>query len=183
MNRIWLARHLLCDVDISVRLSATGFAEWSRAYDDAPIRGDIPPELTAAAAGAVVVTSPYARAVQTAAAAGCDEPIVEPALSRIARPAMPLPLLRARPLTWRGIGRAAWLAGWTYRTETRRQAAARAHRAALRLLDLAADEDVLAVGHGYQNQQIAGVLLRRGYRGPRWPAKRPGVPTCFHPPR
>lgn len=182
MNRIWLARHLLCDVDITMRLSAAGFAAWSEAYDEAPIRGTIPPELAATAASAVVVTSPYSRAVQTAVAAGCDDPIREPALSRIARPSLPVPLLRARPLTWRGIGRIAWLAGWSHGTETRRQAAARAHSAAHRLLELAETKDVLAVGHGYQNQQIAAVLLRRGYRGPRWPAKRPGVPTCFHPP-
>lgn len=182
MNRIWIARHLLCEMDISVRLSAEGFAAWSRDYDDAPIRGEIPPELTEVAAGAIVVTSPYTRARQTAVAAGCADPIIEPALSRIARPAMPIPLLRARPLTWRGLGRAAWLAGWTYRTETRRQAAARARAAAHHLLELAERKDVLAIGHGYQNQQIAAVLLRRGYRGPRWPAKKPGVPTCFRPP-
>lgn len=180
---IWLARHLLCEIDITPRLSASEFVAWSASYDKAGVTGQIPSELAdLVARGGVVVTSHLPRALQTAALAGCPDPVVEPALARIPRPRMPFPVLRMRPLTWRGLGRLLWLLGWSAGTENRRSARARAVRAAERLIELARHREVIVIGHGYQNQMVAQELRRRGWRGPRLPPKRPGFPTRYDPP-
>lgn len=179
---IWLVRHLLCDIDISERVDAEGFAEWSRRYDKADIRGEIPAELHAMVGRAQVVTSGISRTVRTAERAGFTSMVTEPALARISRPRMRLPLLRARPLTWRGIGRVLWLLGWTRGTETRREVRARAIVAADRLVELARKGEVVAIGHGYQNQMVARELRRRGWTGPARPPKKPGLPIKYEAP-
>jgi broad specificity phosphatase PhoE len=88
--------------------------------------------------------------------------------------------IRLPPMLWGFISRTAW---WFFDhhhgEESRRQAQARAERAANRLIELAGEgRDVLLLAHGFFNTMIARELQRRGWRCTRdggwryWSARR-----------
>jgi broad specificity phosphatase PhoE len=73
---------------------------------------------------------------------------------------------------WLAAFRLIWLAGLSTSPESLSQAKTRARRAAQRLLELAQIEGrVLVIGHGIMNQLIANELRRRGWHGPKRPAR------------
>ena len=94
--------------------------------------------------------------------------------------AQPAPAVRGVRLPldgWDVVTRVRWLLGRPGPVEPSRAAVARARVVADRLGAL--NGVVLVVGHGFQNILIARELRRRGWRGPRWPDHRHGMPTAY----
>lgn len=166
-------------------LSSRAYRAWWAEYELSGLKADqvTPAELKQAAknAGAILASS-RPRSLETAHAVGegkdfiADDLFIEAPLPPPGWPEW----IRLPPMLWGFISRTAW---WFFDhhhgEESRRQAQARAERAAQRLIELAGEgRDVLLLAHGFFNTMIARELQRRGWRCTRdggwryWSARR-----------
>lgn len=157
------------------RVGAADMTRWIARYDGAGIETGPPGADTLAGrlGVATILSSPMPRATASArrVARGRGIVVLPDAFEA------PLPVargarLRLPPALWLGILRAGWFCGWEGGVET---PAETRHRAAGVAEDLqryaARDGAILFVGHGVLNHFIARVLRRRGWSGPRFPAR------------
>jgi broad specificity phosphatase PhoE len=79
--------------------------------------------------------------------------------------------LRLPPDLWAGVARVAWFCGWSPGVESLGDTRLRAARAAQTLQGMAAQGDVLVIGHGLMNALIAAQLRALGWKGPLFPSR------------
>ena len=146
-----------------------------RAYDDIGISQEtLPPPglLRIASSCECVVTSDLRRARESAARLAPQRDVhIDPELREAVLPdsvasGVPLP-----PQLWVVIGRIGWWLDWCDSAETIDATRDRASRATDRLCALATHGSVIVVGHGMFNRFIATELLKRKWRGPRYPPR------------
>lgn len=168
---IVLARHGEPALSRKCRLTSDQYREWWGRYELGGLRpGQSPPEHVRKAAerAGAVFASTRQRSIETAKAACGERDFTRDALFIEA----PLPpphfpkFMRFSPRTWGVISRFWWwFFGHHEGQETRREAQARASKAAEILDDQAAKgQDVLLVAHGFFNTMIGLELRRRGWR-------------------
>lgn len=168
---ITLARHGEPALSRKCKLSSRQYRDWWGRYElGGLLAGQSPPShvLDAAGRAGVILSSTRLRSIETASAIAPDRDVARDALFIEA----PLPpprfpdFIRLPPRTWGVISRLWWwFLGHHEGQETRREAEARASKAADLLTDHAAcGETVLLVAHGFFNVMIGLELRRRGWR-------------------
>jgi broad specificity phosphatase PhoE len=167
---IVLARHGEPALSRKCRLTSRQYREWWGRYElGGLLAGQSPPAhvLKAAKDAGIILTSTRLRSIETAKAAAPDRDFRRDALF-IEAPLPPPPfpdIVKLPPRTWGVVSRLWWWFGHHEGQETRREAQARAGKAAGVLGDLAeGGQDVLLVAHGYFNILIGLELRRRGWR-------------------
>lgn len=170
---ITLARHGKPDLHLDSWIEPMEMHDWLRHYDRAGIApGAVPPAIRAQAdAARLLASSPLPRSLQSAQhlAAGrevlCDELFCEAEL-----PCPHWSCAKLPPLAWSAMFRLAWFYGVSMHAAPLPRSRWRAHQAALRLIELARENDsVLLVGHGLMTMLIARELLALGWQGPKRP--------------
>lgn len=168
---IVLARHGEPALSRKCKLSAAEYRAWWAKYEVGGLReGQVPPpELLSTAAGAgAIFASTRPRAQETAAAIAAGREVISDALFIEA----PLPppnfpdWFKLPPKYWGGVARFWWHAFNHHEgQETRREAEARAERAARSLIDRAEHgQDVLVLAHGYFNHMVGKRLRADGWK-------------------
>jgi broad specificity phosphatase PhoE len=167
---IVLVRHGMPALSRDVRLSARGYRRWwDEAYEPGGLMiGEEPPQHVRdyAERCAVVLTSVRRRAIESAALARPGyEAARDPDLIEAPLPTPPLPeFVKVGPRVWGFVARFIWwFFGYHSGQESRRQAEARADRAAEKLIAEAQKGDVLVVAHGFFNLMIGRALKKRGW--------------------
>jgi broad specificity phosphatase PhoE len=169
--QIVLARHGEPALSRKCRLSSRQYREWWGRYElGGLLEGQSPPPhvIEAARRAGVILTSTRKRSIETAKAVAGDREMTHDTLFIEA----PLPpphfpgFIKLSPRTWGVVSRFWWwFFGHHEGQETRREAQARAAKAAELLDELAGqDQDVLLVAHGFFNTMIGLELRRRGWR-------------------
>ena len=168
---IILSRHGEPALSRKVRLSAAGYREFWASYELLGILpGQTPPDALrqfVAECGALV-SSTRLRAIESAETLAGDraferhDMLVEAPLPPPNLPSW----IKLSPRVWGFLARLWW---WTFNhhegQETRRQAEARADRAAAMLIGLAAGgEDVVVLAHGFFNYMIGRSLRKLGWK-------------------
>lgn len=168
---IVLARHGEPALSRKCRLTSSQYREWWGRYElGGLLAGQSPPAhvLEAARKAGVILSSTRLRSIETAKALAADRDVRRDVLfieAPLPPPGFP-DLIRLKPRTWGVISRFWWwFFGHHEGQETRREAQARADKAADLLVSHAArGEDVLLVAHGFFNTMIGLALRRRGWR-------------------
>lgn len=170
-GRIHLARHGKPNLSRRPWITRHGYRAWWAEYGKVDLRADqSPPDRLQDLANeaALVIASPIPRALRTAEMLVPKEAIEVDKLFEEAPLPAPfiLPYLRTPAPIWAFLSRVSWLLGYTDGGESRYEAERRAHQAADRLIQLAADlrGDILLCGHGWFNYMTGKELKRRGWR-------------------
>ncbi len=164
---IAIARHGKPALSRAVQLNRHQYRDWWRMYDAGGLAPGQSPPPTLCQLGEqadLVLTSTLRRALETAQAVHGAKPIVQEELFiEAALPPPPLPG-RYNPGAWGVLARAAWWLGMAGEEESRREADARALKAALFLIAKAeTGENVLLLAHGWFNRMIRPHLLNQGW--------------------
>ena len=171
--QITLARHGKPDLHLDSWVAPMQMADWLRHYDQAGISpGAVPADARAQAAAAhLVASSTLPRSLQSAQQLAPGREVFSDELFCEAELPYPHWLYpRLPPMAWSAMFRLAWFYGFSAHAEPLPQTRWRAHQAALRLVELAAENDsVFLVGHGIMTTLIARELIRLGWSGPRRP--------------
>lgn len=168
---ITLARHGEPMLSRKCWLSSDQYRDWWGRYEVLGLRAGQtpPPELMATAAGAgAIYSSTRPRAQETAAAVAAGKKVMADALfieAPLPPPRFPA-WFKMPPKYWGGVSRFWWHAFNHHEgQETRREAEARAERAAEALIDRAeGGDDVLVLAHGYFNHMVGKRLKARGWK-------------------
>lgn len=168
---ITLARHGEPMLSRKCWLTSDQYRAWWAKYEVLGLRaGQTPPaELVATAAGAgAIYSSTRPRAQETAAAVAAGKEVMADALfieAPLPPPHFPA-WFKLPPKYWGGISRFWWHAFNHHEgQETRREAEARAERAAQALIERAeGGDDVLVLAHGYFNHMVGKRLKRHGWK-------------------
>jgi len=166
-----LARHGEPAISRKVRLSSTEYRSFWASYEGRGLApGQTPPEVLRrfAAGCGVMIASTRLRSIESAQAlAGAREFAREAMLVEAPLPPPNWPAwVRLSPRLWGFIARFWW---WYFNhhegAETRREAEARADKAAAMLVALASQgQDVVVLAHGFFNFMIGRSLRRMGWR-------------------
>ena len=172
MKEIVLVRHGKMAVSTDP-VSGRDIGEWMRRYDDSGIAKDLaPPESLRSVGQSVsfVMASDLRRSIESAAWLSSPEKVrVDPDLREAVLPESMGVSLRLSPTLWKMIARAAWSLNWVKSSEPIDATRQRASRATDRLCAMSAEHDVVVVvAHKTFNHFLAGQLLKRGWRGPRF---------------
>lgn len=167
---ITLVRHGEPALSRRVKLTARGYGEWWARYEvGGLLEGQQPPQVLKdyIARATHLLSSTRQRALETARMA-CGERAFE-SLDLFIEAPLPPPdfpdSLKFSPKHWGAISRFWW---WAFNNhkgqETRREAEARARKAADVLLERAkGGDEVVLMAHGYFNYMISRELKRSGY--------------------
>jgi len=169
-GRIITARHGRPNLSRDVRIRAADFGAWWAQYDESGLHPDeTPPQslIDIAARATTVLSSTLPRAIETArhATGGAREVPADPMFVEAPLPPPPVPFLKLSPTSWGVISRSFWFLGYAPGgVENHFEAWARVDEIASRLIDYAADGDVLLCAHGYLNWMIDRKLRSAGWR-------------------
>jgi len=156
-------------------VDAAGMASWVAEYDAVDIRAGVPDvdPLALAGSDAAILCSPMRRAVSSAKRiAQGREVVVLPDAFEAPLPVPGSGRLRLSPDTWLALLRMGWFCGVSGGAERPTETLNRASGIADILEERAMGEGAAVfVGHGILNGFIARVLRRRGWFGPRFPAR------------
>ncbi len=168
---IVLARHGEPALSREVKLTARGYREFWEKYEEGGLApGQTPPAalVDQCAAAGVVISSVRIRSIESAVAlTGTREFIRDATFIEAPLPPPNWPgFVKLSPSTWGFFARFWW---WFFNhhegQETRRQAEARADRAADLIEGLAAEgRDVVVLAHGFFNFMVGRTLRRRGWK-------------------
>ena len=168
---ITLARHGEPALSRKVRLSAQEYREfWARYEIMGLLPGQVPPPNLVGFVDAcdVLISSTRLRAVESAQAVGAGRAFQEePLLVEAPLPPPNWPSwIRLSPRLWGFFARFNWwFFNFHHGEESRRQAEARAERAAAKLEAMAErGQNVVVLAHGFFNVLIGRALRRRGWR-------------------
>ena len=173
MNKIILVRHGEPDVTIGEKISGAEIPSFLKRYNEAPLKLNSMPssKLLFLSANATVIYSDLKRSYCSAQRCGVSPEIEDALFSESIPPHFQNDFLRLKPKTWLLLSRVLWLIGFSLHGESYKEAKKRAKRAADILFHEAKKRDVLLFGHGLFNILIAGELRKRGYKGPKVPAR------------
>lgn len=148
-------------------VSPAGMARWIAHYDESIVETcDIPAaSKQAAQAASMIVASPSARALASVEALGLCAAVTDAVFAEAQLPFALWSYPRLSPFAWAAVFRILWLCGYARGADPICLVRARARQAADRLSLLAAENDVLLMGHGVMNRLIAKELRRSGWRG------------------
>ena len=169
-GRIITARHGRPNLSRDVRIRAADFGAWWAQYDESGLHPDeTPPQslIDIAARATTVLSSTLPRAIETArhATGGAREVPADPMFVEAPLPPPPVPFLKLSPTSWGVISRSFWFLGYAPGgVENHFEAWARVDEIAGRLIDYAADGDVLLCAHGYLNWMIDRKSRSAGWR-------------------
>lgn len=134
-----------------------------------------------------VVTSDATCTVQSAATLVSSLSFVQNNLFReISIPGqLPIvPWLKLKPSAWMMLSRTLWLAGYSDKAESYKQAEQRAQQAADLLIGYAlCDYKIALIGHGFFNSMIAKELRKKGWTGSLWTDNRSWGCTTYRYPK
>lgn len=173
--KIHLVRHGKSEIEYPEKIYANQMSNIISAYDRATIdKSNHPPYELLTALGSInyIVCSDLQRSIDSVAKLGLTPNLISP-LFREAELSYPDKAFFAlSPYFWSTILRIVWFFGYSNHSETFQDAKKRAHRASLKLINLANEnEEVLLVGHGFINRFISRVLKLKGWQGPPYSGK------------
>ena len=173
MNKIILVRHGEPDVYIKEKISGKEIPSFLETYNTAPLKkNSFPPsKLIFLAQNATVVCSDLHRSSASAARCDVSPKIINPVFAESIPPHFQNKLLKFKPKQWLIFSRLLWLAGFSRNGESLFLTRQRADQAAAILVSEAQQRDVILFGHGLFNIMIAKSLKKRGYEGPKVPAR------------
>ena len=167
---IILARHGEPALTRKLLLTSAQYRDWWARYEEGGILpGQSAPDtlIEAGKIATTVVTSTRRRAIESAGLAAPGRTLTsETVFIEAPLPPPRLPdWFKLSPRAWGFVSRACWWFLNMHATgESRAEAEARAERAADRLIEMAAEGDVLLLAHGFFNTLLARVFKRRGWR-------------------
>ncbi len=167
--RILIGRHGKPALSRKVWLSAEGYRQWWRAYDEGGLapKQKIPKKLTNSITRFdKILSSPLPRALETAQAVAGDKAIeTNEIFVEAPLPPPPIPaIIKFKPKIWGFIARCTWYVGCHYGEESHEEAKVRASKAADLLDDTAKKHTNIAVfAHGWFNRMIRPYLIAKGY--------------------
>lgn len=171
--QITLVRHGKPDLRLESWVAPMEMEDWLRHYDQAGIVPAPVPATTQeqAQAARVVASSTLPRSLQSAQQLAPGREVFSDELfceAELPCPHWQYPKLP--PMAWSAMFRLAWFYGYSAHAEPLPQTRWRARQAAMRLIQLAQENDsVLLVGHGVMTMLIARELLALGWSGPKRP--------------
>ena len=173
MNKIILVRHGEPDVKTGAKISGAEIPSFLKRYNEAPLIPNSLPssKLLFLSANATVICSDLKRSYCSAQRCGVSPKIEDAIFSESIPPHFQNAFLRLKPKTWLLLSRVLWLMGFSLHGESYKDAKKRAKRAADILLHEVKKRDVLLFGHGLFNILIAAELRKRGFVGPKVPAR------------
>lgn len=167
--RILVGRHGKPALSRKVWLSAEGYRQWWRSYDEGGLapKQKVPRKLLNSIAKIdKILASPLPRALETAQTLAGDKSIeTNEIFVEAPLPPPPIPsFLKFRPKIWGFIARCTWYVGLNYGEESHEEAKERAARAAEVLDETAKEHTNIAVfAHGWFNRMMRPYLLEKGY--------------------
>lgn len=168
-QRILIGRHGKPALSRKVWLSAEGYRQWWRAYDEGGLaeKQKIPRKLLNSVAKIdKIIASPLPRALETAKALAGDKPIeTNEIFVEAPLPPPPIPsFIKFRPKIWGFVARCTWYVGMHDGLESHEEAKLRASAAADFLDEQATTHKSLAVfAHGWFNRMMRPYLIAKGY--------------------
>ena len=166
---IIIVRHGKPALSRNVRLTAQGFRDWWKLYDEGGLvpNQKVPDIIRAYAKDAdIIISSPLLRAVESAqAASGRDPDLIDPNLIEAALPPPHFGKFKMGPKLWGTVARIVWYLGWSDGMESHTDARARAERVCDTLAENAAGGKLVFVtAHGWFNRMVKGSLKKRGWK-------------------
>jgi broad specificity phosphatase PhoE len=173
MNKIILVRHGEPDVYIKEKISGKEIPSFLETYNTAPLKEkSFPPsKLIFLAQNATVVCSDLHRSIASARKCDVQPKIIDSLFAESIPPHFQSSFLKMNPKQWLIFSRLLWMIGFSYHGESLVKTRQRAEQAA-EILDCEAKQNnVVLFGHGLFNIMIAAYLKKRGYKGPKVPAR------------
>jgi len=173
MNKIILVRHGEPDVKTGEKISGAEIPSFLNRYNNAALKPNSLPSsrLLFLSTNATIICSDLKRSYCSAQRCNVSPDIADALFSESIPPHFQNNLLRLKPKTWLLLSRLLWLMGFSLHGESFKSAKKRATDAADILLHEVKRRDVLLFGHGLFNILIAKELRKRGYTGPKVPAR------------
>jgi len=173
MSKIILVRHGEPDVKIAKKISGNEIPGFLDAYNQAHIKStSLPPErLKLLTKNAMIVCSDLNRSLSSALACGVRPKVIDPVFQESIPPHFQNDWMQFSPKQWLLFSRVLWMIGFSKHGESLQSTKQRAQKAADSLIGFSEKRDVVLFGHGLFNIMIAKALKKRGYQGPRIPAK------------
>ncbi|MEA1989853.1 MAG: histidine phosphatase family protein [Pseudomonadota bacterium] len=169
---IGILRHGKPDYVNEASMSANGFKDWIKNYNDSGLSAtSFPSEsiLAYAKGYKVILSSTLPRSIDSAKALDARKLVlVESIFVEAGLPSSDWTFLKLSPKTWSAIFRILWLFGYSQNSESLKEAKERAKKSADYIIQLASEhQKVLFVGHGIFNRLIVKELIKRGWSGPK----------------
>jgi broad specificity phosphatase PhoE len=171
---IILLRHGKPKIELNGKIRSVDFKKLITVYAESNIQDEPPQHLQQQFNSHYVVCSHLQRSLHSAKKLGCEEIhfsnqlFAETDIPFFERSNIKLPVI-----AWLVLFRIMWLFGFNKNGESFVQAKIRARNAALKLIDLAQDnEKVILVGHGVMNRLIARQLRLNNWQGPTSPGRK-----------
>jgi len=175
--KIILLRHGKPEGISNSPISASRMRSWIDQYNSASISRHShasEQDLKIISESELLICSGLKRSNDSAVRLMTDQPIMENVVFREAElPHSNLRTFKIKPAVWAVVFRVFWYLGYSKGVESRAKTRSRAEKAAVEIIGLAEQYDVVAlVGHGIFNRFLAAELLERGFLGPRKPSSR-----------
>ncbi len=173
MHRIILVRHGEPDLPISEKIRGREIPLFLEAYNKAPLKPSSHPsdKLIYYAQNATVFCSDLPRSLASAKRCSVIPKRIDPLFAESIPPHFQSHLLRLRPKTWLILSRMLWMGGFSLHGESLSSTRQRAVKATEILVGEAKKRDTILFGHGLFNIMIARELLKKGFKGPKVPAR------------
>jgi broad specificity phosphatase PhoE len=173
MKKIILVRHGEPDVNIKDKISGKEIPSFLEKYNTASLKENSFPssKLIYLAQNATVVCSDLPRSISSAHKCEVQPKIIDSLFAESIPPHFQSSYLKMHPKQWLIFSRVLWLTGFSSHGESLVKTQQRAKQAAAVLDYEAEQQSVVLFGHGLFNIMIAKALKKRGYRGPKVPAR------------
>jgi len=174
---IILLRHGKPEMPSLEKTNAAGFSRWVELYNLSRLCSSSIPSsdvVSEAKLCTVVVCSELQRSIDSAKALGFNEVTLKSSIfNEAGMPVANWEYLKLSPKLWSIVFRILWLFGYSFDSESFKEAKLRASKSARVLIDLAKKhERVIFVGHGVYNRILAKELKSLGWAGPKNPGSK-----------
>ena len=168
MKKITLIRHAKVKMDNKTKIDATALPQWIYDYDHASLDEEsLAPQETIEAVKNVdfILSSKLQRTIDTAYLLGLEIDEKNELFNEASVPAISIPFLKFRPVTWLTIIRIFLMFELTRKRSRIQESRNDAKKASEHLFTLASKYDnIVVVGHGAKNWLIRKELLKKGWR-------------------
>lgn len=170
VKTILVGRHGKPALSRKIWLSAKGYVDWWRAYDEGGLEPNqkVPRKLlNKVAQSQYIISSPLRRAYETALAVAGDREITKDEIfveAPLPPPHLP-EIIKFRPKIWGFVARCTWYIGFSDGAESHHEAKIRAAEAAQKLVELNESHDFIALfAHGWFNRMMRPFIKAQGYK-------------------